>query len=122
MRNAVQQVCEELGGVLERAARLYVSPRFEEALLLVSQHQPHLSWLLKTPALAVCLPRYDEILCEAYHLLRLHTCLHEWCVRVDGLRAGCLKRKAGMIRCVECIWRDGGVVLIAPRKGVSPVH
>ena len=35
-------MCEDLISVLERAAMLYVSPSFTEALDLASEHQPHL--------------------------------------------------------------------------------
>jgi len=68
---ATQHVCEDLIQVLERAAALYVSPRFAEGLELISQHQPHIGWLLQTPVLAVVAPtRHDELIAKSYHLLQ----------------------------------------------------
>jgi hypothetical protein len=49
IHSATQAVCEDLVAVLEKAAALYVSPRYLEALQLVSDHQPHLSWLIQAP-------------------------------------------------------------------------
>ena len=43
INRATQAVCEELVAILEKAATLYVSPRYVEALKLVSAHQPHRS-------------------------------------------------------------------------------
>ena len=71
VHGAAQDVCGELVGVLERAAALYVSPRYIEALQLVSEHQPHLAWLIQTPALAVVTAdRYEDVVTGAYHLLQ----------------------------------------------------
>ena len=50
IRNSTQEACLELMHVLERAAELYTSPRFAEALELVAQHQPHLCWMLQVRA------------------------------------------------------------------------
>jgi len=71
VRGAAQDVCGDLVAVLERAAALYVSPRYVEALQLVSEHQPHLAWLIQTPALAVVTAdRYEDVVTGAYHLLQ----------------------------------------------------
>ena len=64
-------MCGELVAVLERAAALYVSPRYVEALQLVSAHKPHLAWLIQPPALAVVTAdRYEDVITGAYHLLQ----------------------------------------------------
>ena len=52
-RAATQQACEDLIAVLERAAHLYVSPRFADGLRLASENRHHLSWLLRAPVIAV---------------------------------------------------------------------
>ena len=70
---ATQQVCEDLISVLQRAAALYVSPQFTQGLALMAQHQPHISWLLQTPVLALVAPdRHDELIAGSYHLLQAH--------------------------------------------------
>ena len=50
IRSSTQEACVELMHVLERAADLYISPNFAKALSLVSEHQPHLCWLLQARA------------------------------------------------------------------------
>lgn len=73
IRAAIQQVCEDLIQVLDRAASLYVSPRFTDGLHLIADHQPHIGCLLQTPILAlVALDRYDDIIGSSYHLLQAH--------------------------------------------------
>ena len=47
IHTSTQEACLELMNVLERAANLYISPGFVEALNLVNEHQPHLFWLLQ---------------------------------------------------------------------------
>ena len=98
---ATQEVCEELVAILERAALLYVSPRFGEALALVGAHQPHLSWLIQTPALAVVTcDRYDEVIAGAYHLLQAHlTRMQKLAVSNVLRRAASLRRSSHLRRC-----------------------
>ena len=73
---ATQHVCEDLMSVLERAAALYVSPRFHEGLELIASHQPHICWLLQTPVLAIVAPdRHDELIASSYHLLQARSTL-----------------------------------------------
>lgn len=70
---ATQQVCEDLIQVLERAAALYVSPRFAEGLALISEHNQHICWLIQTPVLAVvAAERHDALIGTSYHLLQAH--------------------------------------------------
>jgi hypothetical protein len=99
---ATQAVCEELVAILERAALLYVSPRFSEALALVSEHQPHLSWLIQTPALAVVTcDRYEEVIAGAYHLLQAHlTRMQKLAVSLVLRRAASLRRSSSLRRCM----------------------
>ena len=99
---ATQAVCEELVAILERAALLYVSPRFSEALTLVSEHQPHLSWLIQTPALAVVTcNRYEEVIAGAYHLLQAHlTRMQKLAVSLVLRRAASLRRSGPLRRCM----------------------
>ena len=98
---ATQAVCEELVAILERAALLYVSPRFGEALALMGAHQPHLSWLIQTPALAVVTcDRYDEVIAGAYHLLQAHlTRMQKLAVSNVLRRAASLPRSSHLRRC-----------------------
>ena len=73
VRAATQHVCEDLIQILERASRLYISPKFADGLQLIAEHQPHICWLLQMPVLAiVALDRYDRLITEAYHLLQAH--------------------------------------------------
>lgn len=70
---ATQEVCEDLIKVLERAAVLYISPKFAAGLDLIQEHEPHIIWLLQTPALAVVAPkRYATLIASSYHLLQAH--------------------------------------------------
>ncbi|KAL1503319.1 hypothetical protein AB1Y20_011371 [Prymnesium parvum] len=96
IRKTVQEACVELMHILQRAAELYVSPNFADALALVERHQPHLCWLLQTPALAVVAPdSYDEIIASAYHLLQAHlTRLQKLAVSVVLRRAASCTRNA----------------------------
>jgi len=98
---ATQAVCEELVAILERAALLYVSPRFGEALALMGAHQPHLSWLIQTPALAVVTcDRYDEVIAGAYHLLQAHlTRMQKLAVSNVLRRAASRPRGSALRRC-----------------------
>lgn len=52
IREGTQEVCEDLIQVLERAASLYVSPRFAEGLALLADHHPYVCWLLQVCARA----------------------------------------------------------------------
>ena len=61
---ATQRVCEDLIQVLERAFRLYVSPQFAEGLQLISEHQPHVCWLLQVSASIT--PPFRPILCSCH--------------------------------------------------------
>ena len=101
IHRATQAVCEELVAILERAAALYVSPRFGEALKLVSDHKPHLSWLIQTPALAVVTSdRYEEVIAGAYHLLQAHlTRMQKLAVSLVLRRAATLRRSSPLRRC-----------------------
>lgn len=73
VRDATQAVCEDLISILERAATLYVSPRFAEGLHLLELHNPHICWLLQAPVLAVvAADRYAELIGASYHLLQAH--------------------------------------------------
>lgn len=47
IRAGMQAVIEDLIQILERAANLYVSPRFAEGLALVAEHQPYICWMLQ---------------------------------------------------------------------------
>ena len=52
VRARIQEACEELIGVLERAAAMYVTPDFKTALHIAHDYDVHFGWLLQTPALA----------------------------------------------------------------------
>ena len=47
VQSGTQEVCEDLIQILERAASLYVSPRFAEGLALLADHRPYICWMLQ---------------------------------------------------------------------------
>lgn len=62
-----------MADVLERAAELYVTPRFERALATASAHHQHLTWLLLSCAIGFVSPsRFVSAIASAYHLLQAH--------------------------------------------------
>ena len=71
--DATQHVCEDLIQILERAAALYISPRFADGLALIAEYKLPICWLIQTPALAVVAPqRHEELIATSYHLLQAH--------------------------------------------------
>jgi len=100
IRAATQQVCEDLISILERAALLYVSPSFTEALCLASEHQPHLNWLLQSCFLGLVAPeRYDVLIANAYHLLQAHlTRVEKHAVSLALRRAAAIGGHHGLLK------------------------
>ncbi len=80
-RAAIDAVVLDIIETAERAAALYVTPRFVEALQLAKEHHVHICWVL-TESLAgiVASERFDSIVANAYHLLQAH------CTRVEKQR------------------------------------